>query len=141
MTSAYSDPATWAIQPFETVGPLDFGMLRDDVIRVLGEPHSTDNIKPSRAESYREAQVWPSYDQTGRLLSVEAILDKELRYGDLSISPGRLVSDVRRDLERAGIPYEWNEDESELAVPTIGVSLYAPSDSYNPGEVQAVLVT
>ena len=64
----------WAIQPFESVGPLRFGMERSEVHRVMEEPprEFKKGFSENMTEAYDQAGVHVYYDSSGAVEFIEA---------------------------------------------------------------------
>lgn len=120
----------WELRPFEGAGPLRFGMSRDQVIELLGQPERVLDREPILLEVNGDIQ--PGYDRDGRLIALHTA-GAMLTWHGIALTE-RPASEVERDLTAAGVPYE--ADESGPAVPSLGIELYAPW----PGQVQGVLV-
>ena len=124
----------WELHPYEGAGPLHFGMSRDQVIDLLGQPRRVLDREPMLVESYREVQ--PIYAPNGRLVGAQTT-GAALAWHGITLTE-RPVCEVERDLTGAGVAYESDEDGP--AVPSLGIELYAPDEGYWPGQVQGVLV-
>lgn len=120
----------WELRPFEGAGPLRFGMSRDQVIELLGQPGRVLDREPILVEVNGDVQ--PGYDHDGRLNALHTA-GTALTWRGIGLTD-RPASEVERDLTAAGVPSE--ADTSGPAVPSLGIELYAPW----PGRVQGVLV-
>lgn len=125
----------WELQPYEGAGPLHFGMSRDQVIELLGQPEVVIHRGPTLIEAHGDVQ--PGYDRAGRLVMVQTAGSALTWHG--IILTGRPVKEVGQDLADAGVQYQ-PDDEGGIA-PALGIELYAPDDEhYWPTRVQGVLV-
>lgn len=124
----------WELLPYEGVGPLRFGMSRNQVIDLLGQPRRVLDREPMLVESYPDVQ--PIYAPDGRLVAAHTT-GAALAWHGITLTE-RPVSEVERELSAAGVPCEPDEDGP--AVPSLGIELYAPDEGYWPGQVQGVLV-
>lgn len=122
----------WDLVPFERVGPLRFGMPRDEVIQTVGQPDRVLRESPLRRESHHAAAVQPTYDPQGNLLAVQVV------GGQLVYAGARLIerpkADVERDLGAAGVQCGRDEEDNVVA-PNLGLALYSPGN-----EVEAAMV-
>lgn len=130
----------WDVRPFGGVGPLRFGMSRGEVISAIGPPAMAVETEPVLVEAHNGANVQATYDTDGRLIAVESEPGRAFSYLGI-VLVGRAVADVRRDLESRQVVHRWDEANSSLVAPDLGLSLYAPADSYEPGHVQGVMAT
>lgn len=130
----------WELRPFEAIGPLRFGMSRGEVISAIGPPAMVVEKDPVLVEAHDGTNVQATYDPAGRLIAVEAEPGRVFSYLGIALS-GRAVAEVRRDLESRQVANQWDENNSSLVVPALGLSLYAPRESHQPGYVQGVMAT
>lgn len=135
----------WEVVPFEAIGPLRFGMTREEVATTLGETPKVSpppqGIKPLPIITEWLDNEWAhaEYDLQGRLLAVESS-KQPIAYRGISLL-NRPAADVRADLERLGIGSQANDENNGFDVPELGVMLYVPgeSDHEPPNTVLAVL--
>lgn len=127
----------WELHPYEGAGPLRFGMSRDEVIRLLGQPRRVIHRGPTLVES--NGDVHPGYDDAGRLIMLHTA-GSTLVWQGIRLTD-RPVIEVGRDLAAAGVESEPDGEDLGLIAPRLGIELYAPDDEdYSPRRVQGVLV-
>lgn len=134
--------APWKLRPFDGVGPLRFGMTREEVHDVLGPPDRArqDREEVPAEEDYFSAGVGLVYSTGGRLVGVEANPQREVFWDGFRVT-GQPVQDFREEIEGRGVETEWDEVEETLRVPGAGLQLYAPSQTtaFTPRTIQGVL--
>lgn len=125
----------WELRPYEGAGPLRFGMSRDQVIELLGQPEVVIHREPFLVEAIGD--VHPEYGRDGRLVGF-VTAGSALAWHGITLTE-RPVSEVEHDLTAAGVAYEPDEDGP--VVSSLGIEIYAPDDEdYEPRRVQGVLV-
>jgi hypothetical protein len=123
----------WAIQPFQSVGPLHFEMERSEVHRVFEEPPrefkkgSSENV----TESYDQAGVHVYYDSSGAVEFIEAFPPANPVYEGIDL----MRTDTQAVLaDLAGLGLQPRDDgEGGLWFDDRGFVLYAPG-----GETEGV---
>lgn len=132
----------WKLRPFDGLGPLRFGMTREEVHGVLGLPDQArqDGEEAPPEEDYFSAGVGLVYSTGQRLVGVEANPLREVVWDGVRVT-GQPVQLFRQEIERRGVATEWDEVEETLRVPGAGLQLYAPSQTtaFPPRTIQGVL--
>ena len=79
--------AEWRIEPFDSFGPLRFGMTRGEVATALNqEPRQfAKGFSPNVVEAYNEKGVHAYYDADERLEFIEAFAPCKPSYGDVDL--------------------------------------------------------
>ncbi|MEJ2816140.1 hypothetical protein [Caulobacter sp. CCG-8] len=134
------------INPQTGVGPLRFGMLRDQVRSVLAVPVEIFRRTPKDVEAdlFKSLGAFAYYDGNGALEAVEFFSPAKVTFNELDIlntSASELIgemSEVDPDLECEGSGFTsrsfgfgvWSEDDSEL--PPQSVIVFAPGYYESP---------
>jgi hypothetical protein len=127
----------WELTPFVGVGPLRFGMTREEIIANLGEPDMVVHREPLLMESHRGSPAMPIYDAENHLIAAQLVRPGQLTFQDLTLI-ARPVESVRHDLERRGFAVA-NDEEGQLVVSELGLHFYAPPVGDDPGIVSSVV--
>jgi hypothetical protein len=117
----------WAIQPFQSVGPLRFGMERDEVRQILEEPPKEfkKGFSENVTEAYDQAGVHVYYDSSGSVEFIEAFPPANPVYEGVDL----MRSDTRAvlaDLAQLGLRPR-DDEEGGLWFEDRGFVLFAPS--------------
>jgi len=78
---------SWAIKPFVGVGPLTFGLSREDVRRLLGSafrPFRQGPFATNDTDAFDDIGIHADYDANQRLEFVEGWGNTEIRFDDIS---------------------------------------------------------
>lgn len=127
---------SWELHPYEGAGPLTFGMTRDQVIELVGQPEVVIHRQPYLVEAIGE--IHPEYHD-GRLIGLHTA-GSTLTWHGITLTE-RPAGDVARDLAAEGVQCEPDEEDVGLVAPALGIALYAPDDDDYPTRwVQGVLV-
>jgi hypothetical protein len=128
---------TWELSPFERVGELQFGMTREQVIEVLGEPDAVLYEQAVRVEGHEDLRVQPCYDPDGRLIAVQLL--ERTPFSVRGLRPaGRELDEVQRELVCQGVRCQLDRDG--MTLPDLGLQLYAPQYSFpEPRPIEGVL--
>ena len=117
----------WEIVPYKAVGPLYFGLTRDQGRSLLGEKFSSFRKGPYSAtdtDAYDECGLHLYYDEKDRLEAIEAFEPCPVYYRDISL----LNISVREVLDRlASLGVSARYDDGHL-LDAGGFALYAPDD-------------
>ena len=116
----------WAIQPFESVGPLRFGMERSEVHRVMEEPprEFKKGFSENMTEAYDQAGVHVYYDSSGAVELIEAFPPANLVYEGTDLMRSDTQA-VLADLARLGLQPR-DDGQGGLWFDDRGFALYAP---------------
>lgn len=120
------------LRPLQGIGPIDFGMPRDEVRRILNCPHEAFMKTPE--------SVQPTDDF--RSLNIHVYYDKDLRCQGVELWPG---ADLRCDGHKV-LRRPWDEvriwlvtlapgldiKESLVKAPQVGLTLYVPDMDDEP---------
>jgi hypothetical protein len=116
----------WAIQPFQSVGPLRFGMERSDVHRIMEEPprEFKKGLSDRLTEAYDQAGAHVYYDSTGAVEFIEAFPPSSPVYEGIDLIRSDTQA-VVADLARLGLQPR-DDGEGGLWFDDRGFALYAP---------------
>ncbi|MFD7644647.1 hypothetical protein ACFV4P_28825 [Kitasatospora sp. NPDC059795] len=129
----------WVVDPLVGVGPLRFGMTRDEVREAIGEPGPVGAVDEMRApwwQFHDDTGVTVLYDLDFRLvgIAVDAVSGPRVRIGEVELVglvPSQVGADVRRLAERTGVAVRTNP-VGDPDVPAWGLSMGA-APSWEPG--------
>lgn len=112
----------WTLVPFQSLGPVRFGMTRDEVQAVLG-----DGVQVSEHRvAYDAAEAQIEYDDEGRVETISAYPERPVVVQGATLQGERPVTEMAAELERLG--YQGEDDGEESTVfPALGLALYAPT--------------
>jgi hypothetical protein len=119
----------WIIQPFESLGPLNFGASRGEVREVLDEPprEFAKGAATILSEAYNGAGLHAHYDDAGQLELIEAFDPCRPVYASVPLL-ARDVASVLGSLSALGLVPRadgeggfWFDDQ--------GFALYAPAEA------------
>jgi hypothetical protein len=118
----------WEIRPFVGVGPLEFGMTRDSVRRLLKEKPRVivKHAGYPPIEQFPESGLQAHYDGQDQLEMVEFYPEVSTSFRGVELL-GRSLDDVRRDLERVGLS-GIDDGLGDLTYDDFGFGLYAEGD-------------
>ncbi len=129
------------IIPFKSVGPLVFGMKREEIIAILGQPDKevvTNPIAQYKELYYKAARISVSLSRSGRCNAVFVFPPKEASINGRRILPStgrQAVLDVQQLDSTARM------DEGSLVSALLGLAVHVPDlDSDLDEPPQSILV-
>jgi len=132
---------TYEIEPYASVGPLRFGMSREEAKRALGsEPRAFKKspLSDTVTDAFNELSVHVYYNNNGGCCAVEMATPASPIFRGRELL-GRPFAELRAMFEE--LDPELTEDGAGLTSLMFGVSLYAPFAKKEPEEpVEGVLV-
>jgi hypothetical protein len=116
----------WRIEPFETFGPLRFGMTRLEVKNALNEEprEFPKGFSPNVVEAYNLAGVHAHYDADERLEFIEAFSPAQPVYAGVDLLRADSSATVN-DLALLGLSVR-DDGQGGLWFDEHGFALYAP---------------
>jgi hypothetical protein len=125
-----ADRDPWELAPFESVGPLRFGMTRDEVIATVGEPQLTRRSKhDSRFGSDQYQTFRAGYDRDQRLLSVECNRSQPVSYEGWMLT-GRQSSEVEEWAKGHGLTVKRSYEG--MWIRELSLAFWTPEDDLAP---------
>jgi hypothetical protein len=129
-----------AIMPYESAGPIRFGMAREAVRKTVGLPYSTFRKSPeskTTSDAFDDEGIYIYYRESETVEAVEMALPARptLEGVELLGRPYRDVSAFIKSLDSG-----TQEDDAGLTSFALGIGLYAPSAAKEPVEpVESVI--
>jgi hypothetical protein len=123
----------WELIPLQSVGPLRFGMAREGVIALVGEPQFTVQSERDSRLGYDQYQTFRAgYDRDQRLMNVECNRSQPVSYQDWMLT-GTQAGEVEAWAKGHGLKVKWTgfHDRSML-IPELCLSLWVPEDDLAP---------
>lgn len=119
----------WAIEPFESLGPLRFGMRKGEPEQVLGEQPKEfhKGFSEHVTEAYNGAGVHVYYDADGTVEFMEAFPPSRPTYQRVDLMRPD-AAQVVADLAKVGLKVR-DDGEGGLWFDNAGFSLFAPGGS------------
>jgi hypothetical protein len=118
--------AEWRIEPFDSFGPLRFGMTRGEVASALNEAPQqfAKGFSPNIVEAYNDSGVHAYYDADERLEFIEAFSPCQPSYGDVDLLRADAAATVS-ELSALGLAMR-DDGEGGIWFEDHGFALYAP---------------
>ena len=116
----------WAVEPFDKVGPLRFGMARGEVREALGEEgrEFRKGFSENLTEAYNSAGVHVYYDKDGAVEFVEAFSPAQPTYQGVELLQPD-TSSILDELNKRGLTAR-DDGEGGLWFDDHGFALFAP---------------
>jgi hypothetical protein len=127
------------VEPYVGIGPIRFGMTRDDVRRVLGRPSRSflkGQVEPN--DAYEKLHLHVGYDTEGRVETVETFESSAIEWRGVKLFE-RSYMQLRDMFLEAGASLRFEDDGFESLQHGIGV--WAPlDDDDEENVVKSILV-